>query len=220
MTATATSRRRLSPAERRQRLLEIGLELFGESSYDALSTDEIAARAGISRGLLFHYFGSKRGYYVAVIREAADRLLERSLAAHQETAAAAEGQLEAFLGFVEDNAGLFTLLMQSGVGVDGEVRQIVDRTRLELAQRVAPRLAVAPSPSTELRDSAAADLDQLALTAWIGAVEAAAVEWADLRRRGVTAIDRSQLTRLLTRMLPPVMREAPLPAPSQMKESP
>ncbi|MEM8997357.1 MAG: helix-turn-helix domain-containing protein, partial [Acidobacteriota bacterium] len=74
-------RERLSPEARRARLLETGLELFGEASYDALSTDDIAERGGVSRGLLFHYFGSKRGYYVAVIQEAADRLLERSKAA-------------------------------------------------------------------------------------------------------------------------------------------
>ena len=194
MTATAAvpAKRRLSPAERRDLLLELGLELFGEGSYDALSTEEIAERAGISRGLLFHYFGSKRGYYVAVVREAADRLLERSQAVGDEVTAATETLLEGFLGFVEENAGLFTLLMQSGVGVDGQVKQIVDETRRELARRVAPSLA---SPSS-------APLEQLALTAWIGAVEAAAVEWADRQRRGDDAIDRRHLTQILIQMLP------------------
>ena len=159
MTATAAvpAKRRLSPAERRDLLLELGLELFGEGSYDVLSTEEIAERAGISRGLLFHYFGSKRGYYVAVIREAANRLLERSQAVGDEDTATTETLLEGFLGFVEENAGLFTLLMQSGVGVDGQVKQIVDETRRELARRVAPSLA---SPSS-------APIEQLALTAWM-----------------------------------------------------
>ena len=194
MTATvaAPARRRLSPAERRDLLLELGLELFGEGSYDALSTEEIAERAGISRGLLFHYFGSKRGYYVAVIREAADRLLERAQAVGDGAPEATATLLEGFLGFVEENAGLFTLLMQSGIGVDGQVQQIVNETRQELARRVAPRLA---SPSSD-------PLEQLALTAWIGAVEAAAVEWADRQRRGDAAIDRHQLAQILIQMLP------------------
>ena len=205
--ATPSSRQRLSPAERRERLLGIGIELFGESSYDQLSTDEIAERAGISRGLLFHYFGNKRGYYVAVIRQAADQLLELSRDVEAQPPLAAEGdgppaegaeraQLDVFLRFVEDNAGLFTLLMQSGVGVDRQIKDIVDETRRVLAQRVAPGPS---SPSTPL--------DRFALTAWIGAVEASAVEWAELKRREEHTIDRAQLAQLLIQMLPPVMRK-------------
>ena len=204
-------RRRLSPAQRRQRLLEIGFELFGESAYDQLAVDDIAQRAGISHGLLFHYFGSKRGYYVAVIREAADQLLELSRVAldglsTEATETPQHVQLEVFLGFVEDNAGLFTLLMKSGIGVDRQVQEIVDTTRQELALRVAPPpqrgTAAAPQASAE----ALSPLDRLSLTAWIGAIEAAAVEWADLRRRGATTTDRHQLSELLHQMLPPALR--------------
>ncbi len=200
----SSTRQRLSPSERRERLLDIGIELFGESSYDRLSTDQIADRADISRGLLFHYFGSKRGYYVAVIRQAASLLLERSKNAEQQPTVGVEeiatavrverAQLDVFLGFVEDNAGLFTLLMQSGVGVDRQIKDIVDKTRRVLARRVAPGLP-------------ASDLNRFALTSWIGAVETAAVEWAELRRRDEQTLDRSQLAELLIEMLPSVMRK-------------
>lgn len=209
-TPTAPTRQRLSPEQRRQRLLDIGLEVFGESAYDQLSAQDIARRAEISHGLLFHYFGSKRGFYVAVIREAADRLLERSQAALEATPDGVDAtqfvQLDVFLGFVEDNSGLFTLLMQGGIGVDRQVQGIVDSTRKALARRVAPR-----QPSEDL-----SDLDRLALTAWIGAVEAAAVDWADQRRRGAETLDRHQLSELLHHMLPPTLR----PGPSQEEPSP
>ncbi|MEM8933103.1 MAG: TetR/AcrR family transcriptional regulator [Acidobacteriota bacterium] len=202
--APASARRRLSPTERREHLLDLGLDLFGESSFDQLSTDEIADQAGISRGLLFHYFGSKRGYYVAVIREAADRLLDASQAVRDPPL---DGdpqrvQLDVFLTFVEDNAGLYTLLMQSGVGVDRQVQVIVDETRAVIASRVAPALADDAEPS---RGSA----ERFALVAWIGAVEAAAFEWADQRRRGATSLDQSRLTELLMGMLPPLLRPHP-----------
>ncbi|MEM1181237.1 MAG: TetR/AcrR family transcriptional regulator [Acidobacteriota bacterium] len=199
------TRRRLSPEERQRRLLELGLELFGEAAYDQISTDEIAERGGVSRGLLFHYFGNKRGFYVAVIREAADRLLERSKAAGQADVGTAEdperAQLDVFLRFVEDNAGLFTVLMQGGVGVDAEVKSLVDQTRQVLARRVAPRL------DAESLTGSGPDLgERFALTAWIGAVEAAAVEWADHRRRGLPTLERRELAGLLLGMVPTSIR--------------
>ena len=217
VSAPASPRQRLSPTERRERLLELGLELFGESSFDQLSTDEIAAKAGISRGLLFHYFGSKRGYYVAVIRAAADRLLDRSQAAHGSVVGgdSHRSQLDVFLAFVEENAGLYTLLMQSGVGVDHQVQEIVDETRGVIAMRVAPQLAESAEPdglepgSVEPGSVEPGSADRLGLVAWIGAVEAAASDWADQRRRGVATLDRRELAELLIRMLPPTLETMP-----------
>ena len=66
----ASPRARLNEAERRAQLLALGRRLFTERPYDALSIDDIAAEAGISKGLLYHYFPSKRDFYVAVVDEA------------------------------------------------------------------------------------------------------------------------------------------------------
>ncbi|MDA8019470.1 MAG: TetR/AcrR family transcriptional regulator [Thermoanaerobaculia bacterium] len=200
---TSGPRQRRNPAERRAHLLEIGVELFGECSFDQLSTDQIAERAGISRGLLFHYFGSKRGYYVAVIQEAAARLLERSAAVHDSPAAGdpQRAQLEIFLGFVEENAGLYTLLMRGGVGVDRQIQAIVDESRDILARRAAPW-------SKAGNDSRGHGVgpERLALVAWTGAVEAAALEWADQRHRRIDTLDRRLLAELLIGMLPSALR--------------
>src|SRR5690349_6850769 len=65
---------RLDVDERRAQLLELGLNIFGSSDYESISIDDIAAKAGMSKGLLYHYFASKRGFYVAVIRHAAEKL--------------------------------------------------------------------------------------------------------------------------------------------------
>src|SRR5256885_4812542 len=67
---------RLDLDARREQLMRVGLELFSTNSYDAVSIDEIAARAGISKGLLYHYFPSKREFYVAGVRAAAAQLRE------------------------------------------------------------------------------------------------------------------------------------------------
>ena len=60
--------------DRRAELLAIGRRLFASHAYDELSIDELAARAGVAKGLLYYYFGSKRGYYVAVVEAAAAEL--------------------------------------------------------------------------------------------------------------------------------------------------
>ena len=71
-------RARLGVDERRAQLLELGLQLFSDHSYDELGVDDIARAAGISKGLLYHYFPSKRDYYVEVVRRAAGELLART----------------------------------------------------------------------------------------------------------------------------------------------
>ena len=65
---------RLENDERRRRLLELGARLFTEHAYDEISMSRIAREAGISKGLLYHYFPSKRDFYVAVVRHSADEM--------------------------------------------------------------------------------------------------------------------------------------------------
>src|SRR5258706_14546667 len=66
---------RLDVDERRAQLVELGLAHFGERAYDDVSIDAIADAAGISKGLLYHYFPTKRAYYAATVKEAAARLV-------------------------------------------------------------------------------------------------------------------------------------------------
>ncbi|PZS32032.1 MAG: TetR/AcrR family transcriptional regulator [Pseudonocardiales bacterium] len=68
MTVAAPPRRRLEPDERREQILRCAIRLFGERPYAAVSTTEIAAEAGVARGLVNHYFGTKRELYLVVVR--------------------------------------------------------------------------------------------------------------------------------------------------------
>ena len=64
-------------AETRQRLVSrAAVDLFSARSYDRVAAGDIAKAAGVAHGLLFHYFGSKRGIYLHAIREAVDQLDE------------------------------------------------------------------------------------------------------------------------------------------------
>jgi AcrR family transcriptional regulator len=80
------ARRRLSPDDRRNELLALGAEVFGQRPYDEVRIDEIAERAGVSRALMYHYFPDKRAFFAAVVRAESERLFEAT------NTPAAEGQ--------------------------------------------------------------------------------------------------------------------------------
>src|SRR4051794_34416347 len=73
------ARTRLEVDERRAQLLELGLGLFSARPYDDVAIEDLAAAAGISKGLLYHYFPTKRDFYAAAIGEAARRLLDATI---------------------------------------------------------------------------------------------------------------------------------------------
>lgn len=181
-------RARLGVDERRSQLLELGLQLFSDHSYDELGIDDIAKAAGISKGLLYHYFPSKRDYYVEVVRRAAGQLIERTDGASSEEASleALRRALDAYLDFVDQHARSYVALVRGGIGSDPEVAQLLEATRRTLTERIVSRIsAEAPPP-----------LLQLALRGWIGLVEAASLDWLDRRE-----VPREQLRGLLEQML-------------------
>jgi len=57
--------RRLGTVKRREQLLAAGAELLGRRPYDEVSLEEIAAAAGVSKSLLYHYFPTKTDYLLA-----------------------------------------------------------------------------------------------------------------------------------------------------------
>ncbi len=186
-------RSRLSVDERRGQLLELGLSLFADRSYDDISIDDIAAAAGISRGLLYHYFGSKRGYYVAALREAARQLIAeteqiREAREHQgpPDAEALRSGMEAYLAFVEKRAKTYSSLFQGGVGSDEEVRAVVEETRNHYLSRILGDLPLTEANQARLRT---------ALRGWIGFVEAVSLDWLEQR-----AVSRDELRDLIVDM--------------------
>ena len=55
------------PKEKQLRIINAGFEVFGKNEYKRAVTDDIAAKAGISKGLLFYYFGNKKALYMYFI---------------------------------------------------------------------------------------------------------------------------------------------------------
>lgn len=157
---------------RRHRLLELGLELFGTRSYADISIDDIAAKAGISRGLLYHYFSNKRGFYVESIRFAAAQLLDRvspgrDLSPDERLR---EG-LTNYLLYVENFGTAYATFMRSGLGFDPTVAEIVERTRETIVNRILDDMGFVDPPT----------LFRVAVRSWIGMVETASMDWLEER---------------------------------------
>jgi AcrR family transcriptional regulator len=165
-------RARLSVDERRAQLLDLGRRLFNARPYDAISIDEIAAAAGISKGLLYHYFPSKRHFYVEVVRVGAEHV-QRLTAVRPELAPADQlrGSIDSFLTYVEKNAAAYGHLLRSGVGTDPEASAIVEGTRRAMVDQVLRNIGLAD----------ARPLLRLVIRGWVGFSEGVTLEWADRR---------------------------------------
>lgn len=152
-------------ASRRAELLAVGVRLFSTKGLQSVSTDDLRRECGVSVGLLYHYFGDKRGFWLAALEACAAELLD-AIEFDPAEAATAVGR---FLDHAEARPELFRSVLRGGGG-DAEAYAVVRRTRAEIARRV---LAALGRP---LGGTAA---ERLAVTAWVGGVEAATLHWLD-----------------------------------------
>src|SRR3954454_5545856 len=98
---TVGKRVRLSPEARRAQLIDLGVEMLATRRLDELSVELIANTAGISRGLLFHYFPSKQQFHLEVARAAAAEMIRRTEPDTSQTPVAAlRGALTSFMDYV------------------------------------------------------------------------------------------------------------------------
>jgi AcrR family transcriptional regulator len=98
--------------ERREQLLDVGRALFAEKGFDATSTEEIAARAGVSKPVVYEHFGGKEGLYAVVVdREMSDLLdrLTRALSVGHPRELVERAAL-ALLTYIEEQADGFRIL--------------------------------------------------------------------------------------------------------------
>lgn len=171
LTNPRAPRTRLDVDERRAQLLALGMEVFGAQDYDAVSIDEIARRIGISKGLLYHYFPTKKDFFAASVEAAAEQLLERTQIDESLPPPERLRQgLTAYLRFVEGYRATFVALMRGGRS-GGSIAKILERTRQRLLDRIVASL---PFPEEQRADPRVV----LALRGWIGFVEALSLEWA------------------------------------------
>lgn len=126
----------MSAEARRAQLIEIGWGLLQARPIHEMALDEVAAEAGISRTLLFHYFPTKADFYVAVVSAAGERLLRpprvpKGAAPPERVRSLVEG----FVRLVERNRGSYTTLVRGAGGGDSRVVELIASTRDALVPR-------------------------------------------------------------------------------------
>lgn len=179
----------------RRRLIAAALEAFATRSFDTVAVHEIADAAAVAHGLVFHYFGSKRGLYLEALRDVARQLADVHAVAD---AGAADARIRAMLkrhmDFMRRHRKLALHLFRGGLGTDPEAWQIIDEARNRATAWIATELGLEPGHRA-LR---------LMLRSLAGAIDEATVHW--LAHRRTAALDT--LVEALLEMLAAALRGA------------
>lgn len=143
MPQRAGTSRAAQAVETRRRLVDTAIELFSDRHYDDVAVSDIAKSAGVAHGLLFHYFGNKRGIYLAAMREAATQMDAAFII--DPTLAPAEQMRHAFaahLRYLAEHRGLALRRVLGGGGDDPEASEVFQSARLRALDGVATVLGI------------------------------------------------------------------------------
>lgn len=163
-----TATRRMSREQRRAQLIELGVQAVTDASFDEVSVEQVADAAGISRGLLFHYFPTRRDFLVAIAEAGAQQLLD--VTAPDPTLdplAQLRVGMAAYIDFIVERRGAYVSLVRGAAGGDPAMADVVQRTRRTVVDRVLDGLGL-DTASPQLR---------IVLHGWIGFVEEATIAW-------------------------------------------
>jgi len=164
--------------------VELGLGLIKSRPFDQMLVDEVIEAAGISKGLLFHYFPTKRDFQLAVVQAAAKELLaalepDRSLDVLEQL----RRGLEAYICYIEQHPSSYIAIVR-GAGSDDGLLAIFEENRDAVVQLIAEPFSTEPN-----------DMLRLVIRGWIASVEESTFLW--LRDR---PCDREMLVELLLRV--------------------
>ena len=186
---------RLEPDARRQEILGAARRVFLRTDFATTSMGEIAEEAGVTRGLLNHYFGTKRDLYLAVVADVASTLPAmvdttlRDLPREEMVARNAEN----FLDAMERDVEVWSVLLGAeALARDPDVAAVMTAARDEVVDLMA-RNHGGDDPPEELR---------MALRVFQGAAETIVKEWLQLGR-----MSREQAQAILTGLLLALVRD-------------
>ncbi|MEV0661044.1 TetR/AcrR family transcriptional regulator [Actinomadura luteofluorescens] len=142
-------RRRMSRAERERQMLDVAEQVFGERGYQAASMDEIAERCGISKPMLYEYFGSKDGLLVACVSRSKAELFDvtrKAMAGATTPEDILSRGMVAYFRFIDEHSRSFAMLLREPMAATPEALQAIDDTRRQQSALIAGVLAAfAPS---------------------------------------------------------------------------
>ncbi|WP_037912125.1 TetR/AcrR family transcriptional regulator [Streptomyces sp. NRRL WC-3744] len=178
---------------RRAELIAIGRKLFADTSYDALSMDDIARQAQVAKGLIYYYFRSKRGYYLAIIQDAvADLVTSAAGGVELPAVDRVHRTIDGYLRYAEQHQAAYRTIVSGGVGFDTEVHAIRDGVREAIVTTIAEGAYGRGDISPVAR---------MGLLSWVCSVEGATLDWIDRPR-----LSRDTLCELLVKTLGGALR--------------
>ena len=136
------ARRRLSAAERRERILDAATEVFAEHGYAAASMGEIARRAGVVASVIYDHFPSKRELHIELLQLHGEELIRRSIDEIEgtEPEEIQRSSIEAYFRFVEEDPFVWRFLFRDPPA-DPEIaaawRRLHDRATAGIAGLIA-----------------------------------------------------------------------------------
>jgi AcrR family transcriptional regulator len=189
----ATARTRMKTDERREQLLRSGVELLKGRPYEEVSIEEIAAAAGVSKGLLYHYFPTKKDFILAALERGQKELAEQLRPDPAlDPVAQLDASLNAFLDSVEEHTTAYTTIFRRG-GDDPEVAETLNAGRAQQLETLLEALAKWEDSPASTEPSPALEA---ALQGWLFFVEGAVLHWLEhggLEREQLRALLRSGL---------------------------
>lgn len=187
----ATGRTRLPRADRMEQTLTEAHALFAAGGYAAVTMDEIAARVGVTKPLLYNYFGNKERLYIACMERAAESLTVTVAAAVAGTGTPTEALgagVRAFFAFLDSDRAAWAVLFDETLPRGGEVAERVGEYRGRILALVSDTM-LAQLPERR-REAARTEVEALS-TALLGAAEALARWW--LRTEALAAEQAAEL---------------------------
>jgi len=185
-----TAKRRLSTDARREQLLAAGARLLATRPYDEVSIEEIARGAGVSKGLLYHYFPTKKDFVIAALERGQEELAQ--LTAPDSSLPPAEqlaASLDRFLDFVEEHEAAYSAIFRSRGGGDPEIQAALEAGRQQRMDAVIESLATwEAAPATVERTPTL----ETAVQGWFFFLEGAVLRWLEHRD-----MEREELRELL-----------------------
>lgn len=199
MTSSSTGRVRMSPENRREQLLELGTRLLATRTLDEVSIELLAEEAGISRGLLYHYFGNKQEFHTAVVRRAVEDIYAitapRGVEDPLEQLAVSLG---AYVDYVAENHTGYVSLIRAAAGGNEELRAIYQQARRALTDRIFEIHSPEQLAALGVVDSAAT---RLLVDGWAAMVETVVVAWVE----DAAGLSREELLERLALALPAIV---------------
>jgi AcrR family transcriptional regulator len=165
--------------------------LFAERGYAAVTMDDVAAAVGVTKPLLYHYFGNKERLYLACLEPAGDALVETVVGAVTETgnpADALRAGLRAFFSFLDQDRAAWAVLFDETLPAGGTIAERVGQYRARITGLVGAALLEQVPPSR--RERARTEVEALS-SAVLGAAEALARWW--LRTEALSAAEAAEL---------------------------